>query len=45
MGRHEIYKMLAKYDNECVDYPARKASQSEIDDMLAKSKRWMCSYT
>ena len=45
MGRYEIYKMCAEYKNKCIDKPSRKANQEEIDDMLAKSKKWMCSYT
>lgn len=41
----EINEQCAKYDNECVDYPIRQASEAEYTDMLNKSKKWMCSYT
>ena len=41
----EINEQCARYDNECVDYPTRRATKSEIADMLNKSKKWMCPYT
>ena len=41
----EINEQCTRYDNECVDYPIRRASEAEYADMLNKSKKWMCSYT
>ena len=41
----EINEQCRKYDKECIDYPTRQATPEEISDMLAKSKKWMCSYT
>ena len=45
MMRKEINEQCAKYDNECVDYPTRRATPEEYTDMVNKSKKWMCSYT
>ncbi len=41
----EINEQCARYDNECVDYPVRRASEKEIADMLRYIKDRKCSYT
>ena len=45
-GRYDVtYQSTSKYNKESKYLGSHQASAKEISDMLAKSKRWMCSYT